>query len=139
MYSKIIFLFALPIIAACTGSKPVPFKLGKDACDNCKMTIMSKNYGLQWITAKGKIFKFDDISCGVSYFKKNGADGQVYVPDHLNGDFIEAEKAAFLKSSANRTPMNSTIVALSTKDAAEKLKKTKGGEILTWTQVKDLY
>lgn len=140
IYKKLLILMAVPVIAACTGSEPVPFKVGKDGCDHCKMTIMSNKYGIELITAKGKVYKFDDISCGVTYSEKNAADGnKIYVADHQSGKLIDAKTAVYLKSDKNRTPMNSMIVAFSNSQDAEKMQKSKGGEILSWQQVSDLY
>lgn len=140
IYRKLLILMAVPVIAACAGTDPVPFKVGKDGCDHCKMTIMSNKYGIELITAKGKIYKFDDISCGVTYAEKNSAEGnKIYVADHQSGKLIDATAAFYLKSDKNRTPMNSMIVAFSSGTDAEKLQKSKGGEILTWKKVTDLY
>lgn len=140
VYKKLLSLLLIPLLVSCTGTEPVPFKIGKDACDHCKMTLMSKNYGMEMITSKGKIFKFDDISCGVAYFNKNAKDGdRIFVSNHKDGSFVECSNAHYLKSEKNRTPMNSMIVAFHTLQAAEELKQIKGGEILKWDQVKGLY
>jgi len=139
MKNKTIITLLSTILLSCTAQGPVPFKIGKDACDHCKMTVMSKKNGMEFISDKGKIFKFDDISCGVNYLKANKPTGKWYVADFQNGNLVEAEKAFYLKSDKLRTPMNSSIIAFATKEFAEKNKKKSGGEILTWPAVQDLY
>ena len=139
-FKKLFTLLLLPALTACTTSDPVPFKVGKDACDHCKMTIMSKTFGMELITAKGKVFKFDDIICCVNYLNKNGKEGDLlYVAENSKGALIPASAAFYLKSEKNRTPMNSQIIAFSNKSAAVNVQKSKGGEILTWENVKALY
>ena len=140
MYQKLLILFILPVITACTGSEPVPFKLGKDGCDHCKMTIMSNKHGLELITDKGKIYKFDDLSCGITYSKLHTTSGdKLYAVDYNTGAFLEANTAFYVKSDKNKTPMNSMILAFKSKTEAEKLQKSKGGVMLTWESVQDLY
>jgi copper chaperone NosL len=140
MYKKLLTLLIIPALFACTGSEPVPFNIGKDACDHCKMTIMSNKYGLELLNSKGKAFKFDDISCGVQYIKAHSVDVfKSYALDHKSGAFVETSLAFFLKSDKNRTPMNSNIVAFTSKADAEKLQKSKGGELITWESIQGLY
>jgi copper chaperone NosL len=140
MYKKLLTLLIIPVLFACTGSEPLPFNIGKDACDHCKMTIMSNKFGLELLNSKGKAFKFDDISCGVQYIKAHTAEAyKIYALDHLSGTFVENSLAFFLKSDKNRTPMNSNIVAFASKTEAEKLQKSKGGELITWVSIQGLY
>lgn len=140
MYKKLLALFIIPFLVACTSTEPVPFKIGKDVCDHCKMTIMSNNYGLELLNDKGKAFKFDDISCGVQYRKAHSSESyKTYALDHKSGAFVETSMAFFLKSDKNRTPMNSNIVAFASKADAEKLQKSKGGELITWEAIQGLY
>ena len=50
-------------IMSCQKSGPQDFALGKDQCDNCRMTITEQKYATQLITQKGRAYKFDDIMC----------------------------------------------------------------------------
>lgn len=130
----------LTALVACAPTDPVPFKVGKDGCDHCKMTIMSNLYGMELITEKGKIYKFDDISCAVSFYKKQTDAGiRIFVADHESGNLISAETANYVKSDQNRTPMNSMVVAFASEEKAKAFQKKKGGDIFTWNSVKDMF
>lgn len=134
------FSIALTLVSACNQPGPQPFAIGKDACDFCKMTIMEKTSGMELITEKGKLFKFDDISCGVKYHKKNASTGnKLYVSDRISGNFILADKASYLKSESIRTPMGSNIAAFLNGDAAKKYERKAKGKLMTWDEVMALY
>lgn len=110
-------------IAGCdTG--PEPFAYGKDGCSFCKMTIMAPNFGGEIITRKGKIYKFDDLHCLVSFLKagevKKENIAQTLVVNHKKeGEFLIAEKALYVTSEKYHSPMNSNTAAFaSAADAA---------------------
>ena len=58
----------LAFMSSCS-SQTEPIHYGKDNCNLCKMTIMDKEYACELVTSKGKVFKFDDVTCMVKYMK----------------------------------------------------------------------
>src|SRR5690606_3250333 len=58
-------------ITSCGNPQPQPIKLNSDACDYCKMTISDARFASELVTKKGRVYKFDDITCMVNYTKEN--------------------------------------------------------------------
>jgi hypothetical protein len=51
-------------------SGPQPINFGKDSCAECNMTIVDKRFGAEFVTGKGKVFKFDDVNCMVEFIER---------------------------------------------------------------------
>ena len=134
---------AVLLCGSLTGcdAKPEAFRYGKDECSGCKMVISDQRFGAQIVTAKGRVFKFDDISC-MKDFVKSGtvAEGDVKLrvvcdfnrPNH----FIPVEQALFLKSPALKSPMAANSAAFATEAELEAVKKEIGeGTDTKWPEV----
>lgn len=125
------------------NTEPTPLKIGVDHCDFCKMTISDNKFGAELITKKGKIFKFDDSHCVVSYLsllEKSGSAedvGAIYFTNY-SGDheLINSNKAVFLQSDALKSPMGGNIAAFASKSELDAVKNRIGGTELNWEQVK---
>ena len=50
------------------STEPEQLQYGTDACHFCKMTLMDKKFGAELVTTKGKVYKFDDLSCFINYY-----------------------------------------------------------------------
>jgi copper chaperone NosL len=133
--------FAAAIVAglglSSCSAKPEPITLGKDGCHFCKMTIMSPQFGAEVVTKKGKVFKFDDMHCVVSFLKEGSIKtediAQTLAVNYQNGnDFIDATKAAYVQSEQLRSPMGSNAAALANNQAAAELNKTVNGRVTNW-------
>lgn len=131
---------ALLITLLSCSAEPEPLQYGQDACHHCKMTLMDKKFGGELVTQKGKIYKFDDVNCMLSFY--NAAEMQPSDFAHkLVVDFtqpatlINAADAFYLKSSAIKSPMASQIAAFQTKDSLEDVKKELKGIYLVWGEV----
>jgi len=126
----------------CTQS-PEPIRYGKDACEFCKMTIMDKKYAAEIVTDKGKVFKFDDISCLIKYMKANrlieAELAFVVVNDYSKpGEWIDVKTAAFLSSKDLRSPMRGDVAAFSAKSfATANMAQISEAKMLTWKEVFD--
>ncbi|MBF8458307.1 nitrous oxide reductase accessory protein NosL [Kaistella sp. G5-32] len=118
-------LLALPFLAlmSCQESGPKDFLLEKDQCDNCKMTITDLPYGTELITEKGRVYKFDDISC-MTMYENSEADkvknSKKYVIDAPTGKFVELSKATLIKEGNIKSPMGGNTQAFENKEAAQK-------------------
>jgi len=132
----IVTVMFLVCFSAC-NTKPQAIVAGKQNCDFCKMTIMDTKFAAELITAKGKLYKFDDAHCLVSYLKSGILEKkdvkEIYFVDYNNKEqFVYALAAFLLSSEALRSPMNGNIAAF--KDAAErdKLHAQISGDTITW-------
>lgn len=135
----------LLLIGGCE-SGPQPIDYGRDACAGCGMNLVDQHYGNEYITGKGKVFKFDDVNCMIEYVRsepaKSDAKSKLLVIDfNTPNQFLEAEKAVYLHHKKLRSPMRGDVAAFQNKSAAEVVmqKLGEGGKILTWEEVKNLF
>ena len=132
-------LFLIIFLTSCSY-KPESFTIGKDDCYVCKMGVADLKFGGEIISKKGKIFKFDDVGCMISYLKSESmkeneiAQKLVMNYNHPN-EFLDAGTAWYLASPDVRSPMKSNVSAYSDKAEAEKIKEGKTGNIVTWTEL----
>ncbi len=138
VFCKCFFLGTAIFIIFCSGTAEFPDKIYQDdTCAFCNMVISDPEFAAQCKTAKEGILKFDDISCLVEYIKKNQLMDnlpQSAVIDYVSKEWLNFEKAVFIKSNTITTPMMSGIVAFSNeadakkhiKNSNEKLMKTGG-------------
>ncbi|MFN8343486.1 MAG: nitrous oxide reductase accessory protein NosL [Spirosomataceae bacterium] len=128
------------ISQGCTQS-PEPIRYGKDACTFCKMTIMDKKYAAEIVTDKGKVFKFDDLSCLVKYMKISKLNEEelafIVVNDYNRpGEWIDVKTAVFLNSKDLRSPMRGDVAAFSAKSfATANMAQLSDAKMLTWKEV----
>lgn len=111
---NIMLLPILSMFISCTTTQPQPLKLNTDNCDFCKMTISDGNFGCELITDKGRVYKFDDLSCLIRYklANTNTKFSFVYVNAYgANNILIDAEKAFYIKSTDLSSPMGGNIAA----------------------------
>ena len=131
-----LFVFFL---SSCTA-KPEAFSLGKDVCDDCKMTIMDAKYGGEILTQKGRVYKFDDTHC-LAYFIKSGNIkkediAQIVFADYQNPNtFLNAKEALFVVSKELKSPMNGNAAAFKTKDIAGQKATETNGSIKSWDEL----
>jgi copper chaperone NosL len=117
---------------SCQKSGPKDFVLGKDQCDNCRMTITEQKFATQLITAKGRAYKFDDISCMTMYESSNpdkATNAKTYVVDFPSGQFLEKSRATFIKGGSIKSPMGGNTQAYKDKAAAQKAAATLGASL----------
>ena len=123
LFGKIFLASSMMFLAACAETGPQDIAVGKDQCDNCKMTISEPKYATQLITEKGRLYKFDDISCLTDYETSNTestTNAKTYVADFPSGKFIERSTATFIKGGDIKSPMGGNTQAFQDKAAAEK-------------------
>jgi copper chaperone NosL len=132
-FSKIILVAASVLaIMSCQKSGPKDFVLGKDQCDNCRMTITEQKFATQLITAKGRAYKFDDISCMTMYESSNpdkATNAKTYVVDFPSGQFLEKSRATFIKGGSIKSPMGGNTQAYKDKATAQKAAATLGASL----------
>ncbi len=134
-----IYLTGLLWLSSCSTG-PEPFAFGKDLCHTCKMGIIDPKFGAELITKKGKIYKFDDVSCLNHYLRSNATEqseiSQLLVINfEKENDFLPLEKAVFILGPAVKSPMGGNAAAFTDRSAAEKMNTRLQGELLSWKEV----
>jgi copper chaperone NosL len=132
-------IICLLLLNSCTTS-PEALKIGKDDCAFCKMTISDNRYGAEIITRKGKVYKFDDSHCLLSFIhsgtvEKKNID-KVYFTDFTDKHgLIRAEDAMLLQGDFFRGPMNGHIAAFGNIDSMRKMAEQYNGTVVNWQQL----
>lgn len=105
------------------------------------MSISDDRFGTELITEKGRVYKFDDLSCMLRYTSENNdvAVKAYYVCDYLSkGVLIPAESASFVFSRSFKSPMRGDIAAFKTAAEAETYATKNGTKALVWEDVKGM-
>ncbi len=136
--TSIILCLSIFFNISCNSGNPEPIKLNKDNCSFCKMTISDGKFGCEMVTSKGRVYKFDDISCMFS-FKKEHTDlafKNSYVSDYQTDNIlIPAESAFYIKSKEIKSPMQGNTAAFRTKEKAEDLAKKISSSAISWLEL----
>lgn len=135
----VLLLPLLFFISSCNND-PAPIIVGKDICSYCKMPVSDNRFGAEIVTNTGKIYKFDDAHCILSFlhspaFKKEEKSKIYFVDFSGNHSLIPATTSLFLKSEALRSPMNGNVAAFSNPDSMEQTFKKFSGIKLSWTEL----
>jgi copper chaperone NosL len=132
-------IFSLILLISC-NTKPEPFETGKDVCRFCKMGITDTRFGGEVITKKGKIHKFDDLHCMISFLKGGGEaekdiSRKVTITFEKPNEFTDVTSATFVISPDLKSPMGSSAAGFATKDAAANYTEGKQTETANWQQL----
>lgn len=134
------FMFPLFILAQGCNTGPEPIRFGNDPCHSCKMIISDRSFGAEIVTKKGKVYKFDDSRCLLSFLKSNqvAADqiGNVYLVDYAQKEkLIPAETAHLLKGDKIRGPMAGDITAFESEADKKRFQTEWNAQSISWNQV----
>ena len=132
-------MISLVLLSSCSTG-PETLKIGKDNCSFCKMTISDNRYGAEIITRKGKVYKFDDSHCLLSFIQSKTVEkkelDKVYFTDFIGKhNLIKADNAFLLQSDFFRSPMNGNIAAFSNADSMKKIAQQYKSSVVTWKQL----
>ncbi len=119
---------------------PVAIKYGKDTCAHCRMMLTDPKFGCEIVTAKGRVFIFDDLNCMVGFMKKENlkeadVSHKVVINYLKTGEFIDVDSAVFVAHASFKSPMRADIGAFSSTAAAKEYLSREGAQKLTWPQV----
>lgn len=124
-------------LISCTGSGPQEININNDNCDYCKMTISDKRFGCELITAKERIYKFDDIACMLGFDKENSektANAKFYVSDYLSPNaLVLINQLHFIEGESVGSPMGGNVAGFSNKDSADVYKNRLAVNVTTWS------
>jgi copper chaperone NosL len=120
--------------------EPEPLRFGKDGCHTCKMTLMDNKFGGEIVTTKGKIYKFDDVNCMLSFYNSGDVSvdemKEVLIVDFATPErLIDARKALYVKSESIKSPMASNIAAFESDKNLKEINKRWNGSILVWKEL----
>lgn len=119
--------------------EPQAIEYGKDQCSFCVMNIVDKTHSAQYVTKKGKQYKFDAIECMVNDINEKGEENLAFVlvADYYKpGQMIDARAATYLISPEIKSPMGANLSAFATKNGAEELQNKHTGDIYIWEALK---
>ncbi len=132
--------FVLPLFFASCSTGPQAINPGVDNCYFCKMTISDVRFGAEVVTKKGKLYKFDDMHCLLSFLRSGSVDksqvGEVYITNYT-GDhqLIIAKNALLLKSEDLRSPMGGNIAAFDNRDSMDVVMTKIAGNTISWNEL----
>lgn len=137
-------MIALLVTLVVTGCSYAPDaqEVGKDVCTHCNMVVSDPKFGGQLVTSTGKKMKFDSAECLAAYV--NGGLGSttirsLWVIDYRHpGQWIEADRAVFLKSEHIPSPMGMYISAFANQEDLSQVSKELDGSMLNWVEVRNL-
>lgn len=127
------------MLIACTV-EPEPLHYGKDGCHTCKMTLMDNKFGAEIVTTKGKIYKFDDVNCMLTFYNSNVVSTED-MRDVLIVNFsrpetlIDARNALYLKSEQIKSPMAGNVAAFETNEELRQVNESLNGIFLSWGEL----
>jgi copper chaperone NosL len=138
----VVSIFLMLLVTGCSNG-PQPIKYGVDNCNHCMMKIVDHTSGAEIVTAKGKVYIFDDLACLKTFLSTESAVAsqmkQVYLTDFMGShQLVKAEDCILYKSEKLRTPMNGKIVALGKSDSLNYLLQEWGGEKISWSDFNPL-
>lgn len=137
MVKYLFFVMAL-LLSACGSNGPEEIKLNSDHCDFCKMTISNGKFGAELITQKGRVYKFDDLHCMISYEKENTV---VPYKAHFVGDYtkenklVPAEKCFYIKGGTIKSPMGGNLAAFTNSKEQNEFRQKYNAVPMTWNEV----
>ncbi len=133
-------LITITFLSSCSNHEE-PINYGNEQCTSCKMTIADNRFGAEIITKKGKVFKFDSIECMLAFMNKSSIEAND-IEKYLITDYsatqslVDASTACYLTCNEISSPMGANLAGFKEKEEANKFQSQKGGEILSWNEVK---
>lgn len=137
-------LFAGMSIVGCAKTEdvgPPEIRLGQDTCQACGMIIEDERYAAAVVTRSGDVVEkraFDDIGEMLEFKTPSGATVvHRYVRDAGTKQWLDADKATFVKLRDLTTPMGSGIAAYADSQGAESAIRAHGGELVSVAAASD--
>jgi copper chaperone NosL len=129
----------LVLLAGCQSRTLEPVSIEtNDMCSFCRMSISEKRYAAELIDSDGQVFKFDEIGCMGNFIRQkrnNASISAAFVIDFERREWLDAEKAAYVRSSEFKTPMNGGIVAFKDQSSAQAAVARYHGALLAFAEV----
>ncbi len=142
-FIKLLSLLTLAgfFITSCS-IEPEVINYGSDVCSCCQMTIVDNQHAAEFVTHKGKVYKFDAIECLIDDIKKKGENNiALYLINDYSipGKLIDALSATYLISENLPSPMGANLTGFGKKTDAVIIQKEKDGNIYSWKELKEKF
>lgn len=140
--SKFAFLVAMLLLFTACTIDAEKINYGSDACHFCKMTIVDQQHAAQYVTTKGKQFKYDAIECLLNDLSETGTEnvGIILISDFMDpGVMTDAKTATYLISEEIKSPMGAFLSGFSQNEQAKSFVKSDKDEIYSWQTIKEKY
>jgi copper chaperone NosL len=137
----ILFSIGILVFVSCS-TEPEKIIYGSDACHFCSMTIVDIQHAAQYVTEKGKQFKFDAIECMLNEFSEITTEniGVILVSDYSNpGNMTDAITATYLISKEIKSPMGAFLSAFSETENANTFALKEDDKLFDWFAIKKKY
>lgn len=141
MKKTLVILFSsITLFLSSCSTNPEPIKFGSDNCNYCKMTITDNRFGAELVTNKGKIYKFDEISCMIGFATEEGIESKkikgMYISDFCGSNqLLDKNKSYFLQSDSLKSPMGGNVATFSNNDSLKIYSQKMSGKTITWDEV----
>ena len=138
---KHLFLVFAILMVSCKPS-PEPIKYGSDACHYCSMTIVDQQHAAQFVTQKGRAYKFDAIECMMNHLQTIDSNDVALFRVNVYGtpgELIDATKATYLISQEIPSPMGEFLTAFESVESAKMAQQANGGDIFTWQELQERF
>ncbi len=136
--SSVLILLSMTVFSSCSKVEPEKIKYNYDQCESCKMSISDTRFACEFLTEKGRAYKFDDLSCMNSFAMANTnmKVKNYFINDYLNTqELIPIEQLIFIKSENINSPMAGNIAAFLSKDSADAYAADLAAEKINWQNV----
>lgn len=136
---RISLLALLAVFTTSCNTGPQAIDYGNDGCHYCKMTIVDKIHGAEFVTEKGKVYKFDATECMLNYAQDAPIiDTGIHYTNYYESPtiLIPSSEAAYLISQELPSPMGANLTAFKDKSTAEKIQLDLGGTLYNWDELK---
>lgn len=136
------YLFILMLLLSACAVEPQPINYGSDACHFCKMNIVDSQHAAEFVTSKGKAYKFDAIECMVNQMRKFD---EAPIALHLICDYaepgklVDAKTATYLISENIPSPMGGFLSGFASAEKAKATQNEAGGDLYSWDELKTKY
>lgn len=140
-YKSIFLSIGILMFTSCSN-EPEKIILGTDACNFCTMTIVDSQHAAQYVTSKGKQFKFDAVECMLNKFSEVSTENidVVLVSDYANpGIMTDAKTATYLISKEIKSPMGANLSAFSKESSAKEFVKIEDDRLFSWKAINEKY
>lgn len=136
----LVMAVSMTALSGC-NTEPEAIRYGKDNCHFCKMTISDQRFGSELVTKKGKVYKFDDAHCVLSFMHSDAITPQeiadVYFTDFTGSHaLVKASEAFLLQSELFESPMKGNLAAFSVEDSMKKMETRYTAARVSWDQLK---
>lgn len=133
---RIITAALLLLALACQADQKPQAIEAHDACASCRMAISQPQYAAEVLDKDGNAVKFDDIGCMLRYLKQHTVpQRRLYVMDYVNRQWLEAERAVFVRSNAIASPMDGGLAAFRDQSAAQQFLRNSSGQMMSLAEL----